>query len=197
MRHLLVLILVLCAGIFTGCVGSPATDQPFRPAMIVLLRHGEKPLPPEPEGINLSAKGRERAQALVNVFKTRPELNVNGKPVVIYAMGPGGNDGSHRPMQTIEPTSKALGIPMISRYTHEEYPDVARQIFANPSYQGRTVIICWEHHVIPEFAKSLGVHHPPAKWHGDVFDIFWIITYPDGKAVLTQLPERALPGDTQ
>lgn len=189
---LLCLLAFLSLGIY-GCVGTTETDQPYKPAMIVVLRHGEKP----PEGNNLDAQGQERARALVNVFSTRPDLNAYGKPVVIYAMGPSPEDPSNRPVQTVLPTSQALGIPMVTHYTHLQYADVAREIYNTPSYQGRTVIICWEHHVIPDLIKSLGVHHGPKKWDGRVFDQFWIVRFPGGVPTLSIEPQNALPSDSR
>jgi hypothetical protein len=191
MRYLICLMLLGLSVCFMGCVQEKVSG-PYRPGMVVILRHGEKP---DPEGVDLSERGRQRAQALVNVFKERPELNVNGKPVVIYAMLPGGNDDSRRPMQTVEPTSKALGIPMVTTYTHLEYEQMVKAIFENPAYVGKTVVVCWEHHVIPDMARAFGVKKPPGKWHGDVFDRFWVITYPGGEARMIVAPELALPGD--
>ncbi len=103
MRYVFMLVLMLLAGGLTGCA-QEKIERTHTPGMVVILRHGEKPTP---EGVDLSARGEERARALVEAFKSRPELNVNGKPVVIYAMGPGGDDESQRPMKTMEPTAQA------------------------------------------------------------------------------------------
>ncbi len=192
MRHLIAAVLFLLLGGLVGCA-QEKIQRTYTPGMVVILRHGEKP---DPEGVNLSARGRERAQALVEVFKGRADLNVNGKPVVIYAMGPGGDDDSRRPVETMEPTSRILGIPMVTRYTHLEYAQVAKEVFGNPAYEGKTVVVCWEHHVIPELAKAFGVEKVP-QWHGKVFDQFWLVTYPvpGREAQLKVVGEQALPGD--
>jgi hypothetical protein len=181
-------LLVMMSGLL-GC-GQEKIERVYTPGLVVILRHGEKP----ETGPELSARGRERAAALVEVFRTRPELNVNGKPAVIYAMKPGGDDMSRRPMETVEPTSKALGIPMVTRYTHLEYDKVVREVFGTPAYEGKTVVVCWEHHVIPDLAKAFGVKKAP-EWHGKVFDEFWLVTYEGEEAKLTVVGEGALAGD--
>ena len=38
---------------------------------------------------------------------------------------------------------------------------------------------------------------PPQKWQDEVFDRVWEITYNNGTASLKNLPEGALPGDSQ
>jgi len=61
-------------------------------------------------------------------------------------------------------------------------------------YPGEIVLICWHHGKIAEIAKALGIAKPP-KWDGKVFDRVWQITFPKGKATLTDLPQELLYGD--
>ncbi len=82
----------------------------------------------------------------------------------------------------------------MTRFTHLEYREVVKAVYANPAYEGKTVVVCWEHHVIPDLAKAFGVKDAP-RWHEKVFDEFWIIQYPNGKAQMTVVPERVLAGD--
>ena len=49
---------------------------------------------------------------------------------------------------------------------------------------------------IPELAKALGVTDAPEKWNSAVFDRVWEITFENGKATFLDLPEKALPGDS-
>ena len=70
-------------------------------------------------------------------------------------------------------------------------------MLTDPKYAGKTVLIAWHHGTIPDLAKALGVKDPPQKWQDEVFDRVWEITYSNGTASLKNLPEDALPGDSQ
>jgi hypothetical protein len=36
----------------------------------------------------------------------------------------------------------------------------------------------------------------PARWKGSVYDRVWVITYTEHRAVLANLPQNLLPGDS-
>ena len=48
-----------------------------------------------------------------------------------------------------------------------------------------------------ELAESLGAVPPYKPWPDTQFDRVWRIDYKGGKAVLTDLPQRLLPGDSK
>jgi hypothetical protein len=42
----------------------------------------------------------------------------------------------------------------------------------------------------------LGVNPEPPKWKEPVYDLAYVITYADGRAELSTVPQRLLPGDS-
>lgn len=163
------------------------------PAQVIIIRHGEKPA----TGDNLNVKGQERATALVPYFLNNPALTQYGTPVAIYAAGSHKN-ATTRPIQTCTPIAQALGIPVQATYTKKEYESLAQDILNNPQYSGKTVLICWEHKMIPFLTNALGVQPMPAPWPGKVFDRTLVITFkPNGQiASFQNLPQKLLYGDS-
>jgi hypothetical protein len=163
------------------------------PAQVIIIRHAEKP----DEGNDLSLKGRERAAALVPYFRGRPEVLSYKTPVAIYAQGAKKKDSSRRPVETVKGLAQALNLDIIDKYTHDEFPKMVAEILAKPEYDGRMVLICWEHKVIPDIAEAFDVKGAPAQWHGHVFDRTWVITFkPDKKASFQDLPQKLMFGDS-
>jgi hypothetical protein len=169
------------------------------PAQVIIIRHAEKPADEaDPDGNKLSLKGRERAAALVPYFLGTPDVLEYKTPVAIYAQGLKKQSSSHRPVDTVKGLAAALKLEVIDKYLHDDYPQMATDILANRAYDGRMVLICWEHKVIPDIARKFGAHGAPEKWHGHVYDRTWIITFkPDGKPGFDDLPQRLMFGDTK
>ncbi len=165
-----------------------------QPSQILIIRHGEKP--PDKSAVNLSLKGRERAMALAPFLTETPELLRHGLPAALFATKIAPDDLSHRPQETITPLSQHLNLPIQADCIDKEYARLAQHILANPSYRGKTVLICWNHTYIPQLTAALGVRPQPPRWHGDVFDRVFIITLKGGQATLINLPQRLLYGDT-
>ena len=167
---------------------SKAAGPAQRPSLIMIIRHGEKP-----EGekdLNLTPQGYARAKALATVIPDhfpRPDFLFAAKK----------SKGSDRPIETITPLSKALDEPIDSQFKADEVEQIAHAILDNPKYAGKVVLICWHHEKIPDLAKALGAKDAPEKWSGKVFDQVWEITYDRDAATWKQVPEEALPGDSQ
>ena len=49
-------------------------------------------------------------------------------------------NSSVRAVQTMEPTSRALGVPLEARLTRDEIAPLVRAILSAPNYEGKTVI---------------------------------------------------------
>jgi hypothetical protein len=164
------------------------------PAEVIIIRHAEKP----PVGNQLSARGMERAVALAPYFLNTAALLKFGTPVAIYAQRPNSVDSSLRPIQTCTPVANALHLPVNTTYSHDQYAKMAQAILQNPSYDHKTVLICWEHHVIPALAYSFGVKPQPPRWHNTVFDRTWVIYYNKNSSIASfqNLPQRLLYGDS-
>jgi hypothetical protein len=183
-RALVLLLLACCPW------AAPAEGKP---AQVVLIRHGEKP----PEGDGLSLKGRERAAALVPFFLGTPDLLRHKPPVAIYAQRPSEKRPSTRPVDTVRGLAKALKLEVIDKFTHSKFGQMVEEINSRPEYEGRTVLVCWEHHALPDIARAFGAKGAPDKWPGEAFDRCWALTFgEDGGAAFRDLPQRLLFGDS-
>jgi hypothetical protein len=161
------------------------------PAQVILIRHAEKPS----EGHGLSQKGKERAAALVPFFLGRPEVLQYKTPVAIYAQKSTETHRSRRPVNTVKALAKKLELEVIE-YAHEDFARLVKEITSNRKYDGKMVLICWEHKAIRDLAREFGVKHAPK--FPDVFDRVWIISFAkEGKPpALLDLPQKLMFGDS-
>ena len=182
-----VLTLFFVALMFHSDVQGSKNHDEHGPATILIIRHAEKP--DAEKDPNLSPRGFERAAALAHVIPEhfpRPDFLIATKK----------SASSERPLETIEPLAKALHMEIDSKYKDAEVADVARSVMTDPKYNGKTVLIAWHHGKIPELARALGVTDAPTKWNSEAFDRVWKITYDHGLAKFTDLPQKAMPGDS-
>jgi len=143
------------------------------PAQVILLRHAEKPEPVE--GSHLSEQGFARARALAIYFKSNPDAIRFGKVAGLYAVRPESADGSVRSIETLAPTARVLDLTLHSDFTKLEVTALTKEILSSPAYDGRTVVVCWEHKRIPEIARALGASDAPSQWDGKVYDRLWYL----------------------
>lgn len=94
-----------------------------------------------------------------------------------------GGDRS-RPLDTVTPLSKALGITIDSKVQRDDVKGAAK---AAEAYQGPgNVLVCWEHGELAKIADSMGVTGYAAgtgwtgsvKYPGDRFDLIWTVKSP-------------------
>ncbi|MBC7457881.1 MAG: histidine phosphatase family protein [Bdellovibrionaceae bacterium] len=163
------------------------------PAQIILIRHGEKP----DIGDELSSQGWERAKALPNLFK-RAEFKQYGDPVALYAMNKKGKQGSIRAIQTLKYVSDYFKLAVNTNYTRDEVSNLVDDIKKNHKYDGKMIIICWEHKVLIDIAVELGVQQP-LSWPEDQFDRAWILDFNSSGQFETfrNLPQQILPSDSK
>ena len=166
-----------------------------QPAQIILLRHAEKPA--DKAEVHLSSRGRERAQALVALLGRQSPFTTNTPVAALYATRVTKHDRSQRTGQTLAPLSQDLGLPVNTAFGSDEYASLAASILSNPTYRGRTVIICWTHVEIVRLVEALGVKPKPPPWKDKVFDRLWVITVTSSGATLRNLPQRLLSGDSR
>jgi hypothetical protein len=192
------------------------------PKQIFIIRHGEKVGDPKKDndgGRNLSVRGSARAAALPALFVTATpqsacrlhhnttefigsyqQIPLKGTaprfatPNFIFATEI--SKQSKRPVETVTPLSIALAEPINDRFTDAaaDIKKMTNAILNEAAFTGKVVLICWHHGKIPDIAKALGIARPP-KWDGKIFDRVWQITFPKGKATLTDLPQMLLYGD--
>ena len=163
------------------------------PAQVILIRHAEK----TPPGTYLSLKGRQRAAALVPTFLGSPPLLHYGTPAAIYVMKSGKKGPAVRWSQTVIGIADEINIPLQNQYNRLETDNLVKEIRESEEYEGRMVLICWSHGELPRIATKFGAKNIPKKWHTDVFDRFWILTFEEiGNVKFEDLPQKLLYGDS-
>jgi hypothetical protein len=165
-----------------------------RPARVILLRHAEKP--PGESNVHLSERGESRARALAALLEARSVLGTNGPPVALFAPKFTRRGHSRRPYGTLEPLAEHLKMSVQMPYGPSDYAALAKHLLSDADLNGKTVIVCWIHDYLPALAKAFGVKPEPARWKSSVYDRVWVITYDNHHAVLADLPQHLLPGDS-
>lgn len=163
------------------------------PAQVVIIRHGEKPA----VGNELNAQGWMRANALPQFFENNKIIQAFGKPIALYAGAPNKPDGSIRSIQTITPYAKFLGLPLHTEIKKSDLSNLVNTVMGTKEYEGHTVIICWEHSVIPDMAEFFGASNAPKSWDDNIFDRAWIIRFSEtGATSFLNLAQHLLPSDS-
>ncbi|ASU34999.1 histidine phosphatase family protein [Mucilaginibacter xinganensis] len=149
---------------------------------IVLIRHGEK----EAAGDNLNCKGLNRALQLPKVLVAK-----FGTPsgVFVPSINSKKSTGHARMFQTATPLAVKYALEINSKYQVDDYASLAQKL----ETQTGTVIVVWEHKALDNILKALSVKTNGLKWGDDDFDSIWIITYKNGKPVLTMDKEGITP----
>jgi broad specificity phosphatase PhoE len=178
------ILLVVAAGI--SCAYS-------QPKEIIILRHAEEP---RGDSIHLSEKGEERAEALVDFFRTNALVTQFGTPVALFAPRPKPGR-SRRSVETLIPTSQALGLPIRQPLAQEQFGALARRILSTPGFREKTVVIVWPHSHIDDLAAALRVQPRPREWKNGVYDRAWVIIRSQGRVTLKDIPQGLLAGDSQ
>jgi hypothetical protein len=191
------------------------------PGQVLIIRHGEKIGDPKKDndgGRHLSIRGSARATALPSLLVPATpqtacklhhhagdfhgsyrEVPVKGSaprfPTPQHIFATQNSKNSKRPTETVGPLATALKVPLNDGFGDND-DDIKKMTNAILSeYHGDIVLICWHHGTIPDIAKALGIGRPP-KWDGKVFDRVWQITFPKGKATLTDSAQMLLYGDS-
>ena len=195
------------------------------PAVIYIIRHGEKPadLPPADHGHHAPAptapfgvdyqgnqdehsllpRGWQRSGALAALFGPALGVPQAGLRVPTALLSPSYGDPAstiaHRTYQTIQGLSARLDLQVASDFTEGQEPQLAASVVS--TYSG-VVLICWEHRHIPALASSLPAIPGtviPQKWDGARFDVIWTFALVPGSApaqyTFGQVPQQLLSGD--
>ena len=163
------------------------------PAQVIILRHAEN----QPNENTLSARGYERAQALVGFFKTNPIIGAFGAPVVAFAANPSSDGHSIRPIETITPLAKSLNLVINTRFTKVDTSALIHEVLNAPEYDGKTVLICWVRNTLIDLIDGFGVKDGPSEWSEDLFDRALVLNFSPGKPVIFRnIPQHLLPGDS-
>ena len=184
-------MLLLALAIGSGRTVTADDQVPLGPRVVLIIRHAEKPANTGPEkDPNLTERGYQRAEALVKAIPANFP-----KPDFVIATKRSTN--SNRPVETVTPLAKALNEYLDDAYAEDEVDRLAHALLTDPKYAGKVVLIAWHHGKIPDLAKALGAKEAAAQWDPTVFDRVWEITCDANGAVWKDLPQKALPGDTE
>lgn len=149
------------------------------PKQIVIIRHGDKLVQPE-SGAALSPKGMIRSIAFAFYY-----LNKFGEPDYIFAVDPKSGKGSSiRELQTVAPLANMLaakhpdnGFPILYPDQSSEYSKLADELLNNKNFDGKRILICWNHRFIPQLTAQLGVKRFLKSWPADDYDTVYLIKY--------------------
>jgi len=176
------LFLVFALIFIVDGIYSCAYAQPSGNLKIIIVRHGEK----DETGDNLNCQGLNRALQLPKVL-----VGKFGMPSSIFvpAMDPKKSTAHARMFQTASPLSIKYKVNINTKYGVQDFAPLAQGLEA----QTGTVVVIWEHKAMDNIIKALGVKAKGLKWGDDDFDSIWIVTYKNGKAVLTMDKEGLKP----
>ncbi len=174
-----------CVAVLFLCTSLAAGAQPAR---IILLRHAEKPA--DPALPHLTEEGQKRASRLARWMIQGKVLGTNGLPAALYAAAPTPRGRSLRCVETLQPASDRLGLPLNLGYAAADYDRLAHDLLRDRSLKGKTVVICWVHECLPEFAEALGVRPEPPRWKDKDFESVYVITFPEGRASLDVIRQK-------
>lgn len=112
-------------------------------------------------------------------------------------------DASHRPVETITPLSRAIGVAVDDSYASDSrgIADLTKAITENPGkYGGTVILICWHHGKIPALAEAFGVSKSQLgnldPWPGSIFDVLLQITWSGSQVNLAVQHQQLLFGDS-
>lgn len=157
------------------------------PSKIMLMRHAEKP-PAQggpPFGVTvdggrsvhaLSVRGWQRAGALGLLFARGESSPPRGLavPARLVCAHDGGATEKRRVYQTLIPLADRLGLGV-----EHPLPASAASFLYEEALAGMdgAVLVCWDHHGLPEIAASIPVTPTtavPTGWAADRFDLVWV-----------------------
>lgn len=164
------------------------------PKAIILIRHAEKPVP-ENISSSLSERGWQRARLLPQIFVQNRFLNQIGLPEFLFAAGKVKEDSSVRSIETLQFLSKTIQVPVNDSFNRDEYKDLVSELYHNPAYNNKVVMICWQHKILSKIVGRLGVN-PTPQMDDSLFDRIWLITYENNQVQFQDMPQHLLPGDS-
>jgi hypothetical protein len=201
------------------------------PATVFIIRHGEKTAKKQPVSFKewilkssepLNPRGWQRAYALAPHFTLQPELQKYGTISALFAPKPDSDYESVRPIQTLTPLSDKINITINTDYGLEDACKLVSYIMQNSKFDGKTVLIAYEHHSIPGLAKLFNEYHlnkncdstkavqshekkskqvkVPTTWNNDVFDRIWILGFDTTTSELNSfknISQQLLMGDAK
>jgi hypothetical protein len=188
----LALASLLTVGGFLSYFGSAQTSRNYLANNTVLIiRHSEKP---EIEaGTGLNSAGEARARLYAKYFQPFQEEGLSIPVDCLYAGADSKN--SFRPRLTLEPLSKATGMPLHTNIGTKDSEMLVQEL--KTEVHGQHPLIAWRHGEIPALLRAFGAVPekllPNGRWPDDIFD--WVILLkmgPDGHLESAKLIHETL-----
>src|SRR5215216_4018616 len=134
------------------------------------MRHAEKPR--NPLDPRLSEDGRRRAERLAGYV-----LTTFGRPAILVAAAD--KLLSRRPRETLEPLAAATGIEIRRDVPDKRSEALAKELLADPKYDGALVVASWRHKALPVLACALGAAagQCPDPWPDGLYDLILRFDY--------------------
>jgi hypothetical protein len=167
--------LALATLFFLGAV--PVAAQPSGPGLagttLLIIRHAEKPQDEGVGGPGLTPAGEARARAYATYLRS---FAVDGKVLHIDTLvATADSAGSMRPRLTVEPFSRASGLPLQQPFKNKDVKGLANWLANGAPH--RTVLIAWHHGMVPSLLTELGADPqaliPGGAWPPATYD--WVI----------------------
>jgi hypothetical protein len=156
---------------------------------VLIVRHTEKP----EAGTGLTPQGEERARLYAKYFQQFQEDGLSIPVDSLYAGADSKN--SFRPRLTLEPLSKATGLPLHLKVGTKDSELLITEL--KTEAHGQHPLIAWRHGEIPTLLRAFGASPesllPNGVWPDDVFD--WVIvltTGPDGQVTSARVVHEHL-----
>ncbi len=174
MRHFGVrFVAVVVLGVSSLMAGAQAKNY-LADNTVLIVRHAEKP----ESGTGLTARGEARARLYAKYFDPFHEDGTTVKVDSLYAGAD--SEKSMRPRLTLEPLSKATGMPLHTKVGTKDPEALVQELKTEP--HGKHPLIAWRHGEIPDLLSAFGVAPetllPNRKWPDEVFD--WVIVLTTG-----------------
>jgi phosphohistidine phosphatase SixA len=128
------------------------------------MRHAEKP--DDPMNPDLSDAGYVRAERLADYVPA-----TFGRPEFLFATAL--STHSARPVETLTPLSKQIGVAIDSTFADQDYGALAEDVLSQPQFTGKLILVCWHHGDIPSLMRALRAKSDelPDPWDPQVFNL--------------------------
>ena len=189
----LALLVALPAHSQTANSAQPPGSPVHRPALVVLIRHAEKPA----SGHHLNDAGWARARALAPYLWSHYGAHL----AAVYAsqVDAAVRSPSYRPQETVAPLvtdlrTKNPAVVFNTSWPRGKEREMVADIERAAGHAGKIVLIAWEHGSIPRIAAALDVSDPP-QWP-DRYDLIMEVDTSKSPPSCRWIAQMLMPGDT-
>jgi len=150
MKRALASLLLGLTIVVQGCADNTATGP--KNGTVLIIRHAEKKEPEDKSDPELTLVGQDRARKYASYFQPFVDEERKLKIDALFAAADSGS--SRRPRLTLEPLSKAAGLPLDASIKNKNLETLLAKLRGG-DYDHKTVLVCWHHGEIPALLRSL------------------------------------------